>query len=109
MKKILPMLLPLLLSACTALTLQTGTLTLSEGQTGQLGGKTISLLSLSDSRCRPKVQCVWAGELTATVKVNAETLVLKWPARVNTPWAGLRITKATFDQPVKVTFSDRQP
>lgn len=108
MKRFWPVVV-LLLSACTPLTSQAGPLTLATGQTGQLGGKTVTLLSLNDSRCRPGVMCVWAGELTATVRVNADTLVLKWPTQSSAPWAGLRITNATVDQPVKVTFSDQQP
>lgn len=107
MNKLLPLIVPMLLSSCTAITPQ-GTLTLVQGQTGTLGGKTITLLKVADSRCRPNVQCIWAGELTATVKVNDQTLTLKWPQAEDAPWQGLRIKAATWDQPAKVTFTDQK-
>ncbi|GAA5501463.1 hypothetical protein Dxin01_01195 [Deinococcus xinjiangensis] len=100
-----------LLGACTTLRPNT-LLTLERGQTGGLGSQSITLVNVQDSRCRPNVQCVWAGELVAQVRVtegrSARTLFLRLPEARNTPWQGLRILRATFDPSPKVTFTNQR-
>ena len=69
----------------------------------------------SDSRCPPDVQCVWAGDVAAEVRVvklreqDAKTYTLRLPADPEQPWPGLRILSATQGEPVRVTFTDQKP
>ena len=52
------------------------TVTLQKGETKTFESRLeVTLMSIDDSRCPPDVQCVWAGELAATLSVglaNAE-------------------------------------
>ncbi|WKZ29129.1 MAG: hypothetical protein QY323_00200 [Patescibacteria group bacterium] len=45
--------------------------TLQPGQTGEIdGGVRLTLLGINDSRCPADVQCIWAGELTAHLRLD---------------------------------------
>lgn len=45
--------------------------TLFVGQSrGIDGGMRVTLLAINDSRCKPDVQCIWAGELSAMLRVE---------------------------------------
>lgn len=52
------------------------TITLQEGETKTFESRLeVTLTAIEDSRCKPDVQCVWAGELAAALSVglaNAE-------------------------------------
>jgi hypothetical protein len=37
-------------------------------------GFRVQLTSIDDSRCKPDVQCIWAGELSATLTINGGPL-----------------------------------
>lgn len=94
-------------------------LTLQAGQTGQLGSKQITLLSLKDSRCPINAICIQMGDLTASVLISEKNTLrfakLKYPEAKNITWTGLRISEATSrldgakDRVIKVTFSDERP
>lgn len=44
---------------------------LREGEARAIdGGLRVTLLEINDSRCQPGVQCVWAGELSARLKIE---------------------------------------
>lgn len=100
-----------LLGSCTML--RADQLTLLEGQTGKLGFQTITLLKVLDSRCPPDVQCVWAGDVLAQVRVvqgrNTSELSLRFPHDTASEWKGLRIINVTQTAPLKVTFTSKQP
>jgi hypothetical protein len=53
-----------------------GTVTLNKGETTTYEDRLeITLTAIEDSRCKPDVQCIWAGELAAVLSVglaNAE-------------------------------------
>lgn len=106
-------LLTLLLGASTA---SAASMTLQRGQTGTLGNRTITVISVQDSRCPINARCIRAGELTAKllVKQNGQLrfLAFQYP-EPNTPQAGLHIAdapgKATGDRtPVQITFTDEK-
>lgn len=117
MKKLSALVLPVLasglLASCTMI--RPNQLTLTAGQTGKLGVQTVTLLKVMDSRCQPGVQCVWAGDVAAEVRVvkmrekDARTYTLRLPVDPNEAWPGLRILSATQDNPVKITFTDQKP
>ena len=114
MKKILvPVLLTGLLASCTVI--RPAQLTLSAGQTGKLGFQTVTLLKVMDSRCPPGMQCAWAGDVAAEVRVvklreqDAKTYTLRLPADPEQAWPGLRILSATQGDPVRITFTDQNP
>ncbi len=45
--------------------------TLQAGQSRAIqGGLRVTLLEINDSRCQPGVQCIWAGELAAKLKLE---------------------------------------
>ena len=70
----------------------------------------ITVLRVNDSRCQPGTQCIRAGEIQARVLVAEKgrfrLLTLQFPEARNTPWAGLRMSAATFDRLPKLTFTD---
>ncbi|MBB5236094.1 hypothetical protein [Deinococcus budaensis] len=68
LRPLLRRLLPLLVASLGAA--GAATLSLSPGQTGRLGDFTLTLLRVQDSRCRPEVQCVQAGDVRASVLVR---------------------------------------
>lgn len=109
--RLIPLLLLPLLAGCTTVRPNT-VLTLERGQTGGLGRKTITLLTVQDSRCRPGAKCVWAGELVAQVRVmegrSVSTLFLRLPEPKNAVWPGLRILRASFDRSPRVTLTNVQ-
>lgn len=123
MRSLLRLVPPLLLAACGAAS--AATLTLSPGQTGRLGDFTLTVLRVQDSRCRPDVQCIQAGELKASVLVSrGNRLALLRLVPPGSPsgfiplavwihdppwWRGLRLKEATFDQPPRLTFTDERP
>ena len=91
------------------------TLTLTPGQTGQLGQQTVTLIRVQDSRCPINARCIRAGELKATLLVSAGHRVrlvhVQLPAG-NAAWAGVGITRATEVEigkraPLRVTLTDR--
>lgn len=116
MKTLRPLALTLLassvLTACTTI-IPGNHLTLTEGQSGKLGNRTLTLLKVQDSRCPVGMDCVWAGDLVAEVRVvlnrKTSTLTLRLPNDTDIEWPGVRIESATQDKPVKVTFTDRKP
>lgn len=109
-------LLPLLLASLGAAS--AATLTLSPGQTGRLGDFTLTLLRVQDSRCRPGVQCIQAGELKASVLVRRGDrlallhMTLPEP-RVTSAIGGwflpVRLREATFERLPRLTFTDERP
>jgi len=110
------LLLPLLLAACG--TASAATLTLLPGQTGRLGDFTLTVLRVQDSRCRPEVQCIRAGELQASVVVRRgqrlALLRMTLPEPLVTSaidgwYLPVRLREATFDRPPRLTFWDGQP
>ncbi len=49
-----------------AITVKIGeTINFSDGSISPFMGPTLSLKEINDSRCKPGVQCIWAGELSA--------------------------------------------
>lgn len=110
---LLPVIASGLLASCTVI--RPAQLTLQAGQTGKLGFQTVTLLKVMDSRCPPTVQCAWAGDVAAEVRVvklreqDAKTYTLRLPADPEQPWPGLRILSATQGEPVRVTFTDQKP
>ncbi|MEF2277139.1 hypothetical protein V3W47_02435 [Deinococcus sp. YIM 134068] len=91
------------------------TLTLSPGQTGRLGDFTLTVLRVQDSRCRPDVQCVQAGELRASVLAregnHVALLHFSLPAPLVTTaidgrWLELRLEASTYDRPPRLTFGE---
>ncbi|AAF11478.1 hypothetical protein E5E91_09910 [Deinococcus radiodurans R1 = ATCC 13939 = DSM 20539] len=104
MNKVLPLLLSLSAAASAA------SVTLQPGQTGRLAGQKVTVLRVNDSRCQPGTQCIRAGEIQARVLVAEKgrfrLLTLQFPEARNTPWAGLRLSAATFDRLPKLTFTD---
>ncbi len=113
---------PLLLTALCGLLLSAqasaASVSLQNGQTGQLGNQKIVVLSVKDSRCPMNARCIRAGELVATVLVSQDNhlrlVKLQTPEKPNTAWAGLRISEASQrlpddkKTPLKVTFSDER-
>ncbi|PNY81115.1 hypothetical protein [Deinococcus koreensis] len=94
-----------------------GAVTLAPGQTGQLGDRTVTVLSVRDSRCPINARCIRAGELAASVLVGrghaAQLLKLRFPEATGSGWAGLRIAAATELEagkrtPLRITFSDQR-
>ena len=104
MKTVFPLLFALSASASAA------SVTLAPGQTGNLAGQKITVLSVRDSRCQPGTQCIRAGEIVAKVLVSEKGklrfLTLQFPAARNAAWAGLRLSGATFARQPKLTFTD---
>ncbi|GHF76889.1 hypothetical protein [Deinococcus ficus] len=101
----------LLLPAASA-----ATLTLSAGQTGQLGDQRVTVVRVQDNRCPINARCIRAGELIVKVLVGQgrtlRFLTLELPAPQDAVWKGLRVLsapgRATNDRrPVPVTFSDQ--
>ena len=85
------------------------------GQTAKLGGRQVTLLRVQDSRCPPDVQCIRAGELTASLLVaqapgepgpRTRLLRLTLPAGPNMGQGELHLVAATFGHPPRVTLSD---
>ncbi len=85
------------------------------GQTAELGGRQVTLLRVQDSRCPPGVQCVRAGELSASLLVVAapgeagprtRLLRLTLPAGPNIGQGELHLVDATFGRPPRVGLSD---
>lgn len=98
-------------------TASAATVTLQAGQTGPLGGQTLTVLSVQDSRCPVDVQCVRAGEVRASVLVrqsgHLRLLRLQLPDGTGTDWAGVRLSAANpkttpARAPAQLTFSDEQ-
>ena len=88
---------------------------LSPGQTTRLGGRQVTLLRVQDSRCPPDVQCIWAGELSATLLVVAAPgeagprtrfLRLTLPAGPNRGQGELHLVASAAGEPLRVTLSD---
>ncbi|WP_309571261.1 hypothetical protein [Deinococcus sp.] len=106
-------LLSVLILACASLGVA-ATVTIIPGQTGRLGGQTVTLLRVQDSRCPINARCVRAGELKATLLVTAgrriRLLHLQLPAG-NDAWEGVGLTWASEVEigkrvPVQVTLTD---
>ncbi|GHF39105.1 hypothetical protein HNQ07_001785 [Deinococcus metalli] len=106
-------LLSLLLLAGTSLA-GAASVTLTPGQTGHLGTRTVTLLRVQDSRCPINARCVRAGELKATLLVGEGRRVrlvrVQFPA-VGGAWPGLGISGASDVEigkrvPLRVTLSD---
>lgn len=85
------------------------------GQTARLGGRQVTLLRVQDSRCLPDVQCLWAGELSATLLVVAapgepgprtRLLRLTLPAGPNMGQGELHLVRTAPGRPPRVTLSD---
>jgi hypothetical protein len=94
----------------TSLTLGAAT-TFALRTTGTISdGTTVTLQAIHDSRCKPDVQCIWAGELATdwiiTTKSGNQTITLG-TTRTNTLTAGMytyTLVDATPDQAIlKVT------
>lgn len=115
MKRLTTLLVPVLasglLASCTML--PSGRVTLMEGQRGKIGLQTVTLLKVLDNRCPPGVQCVWAGDVVAEVRVvkgrNTSDLTLRFPHDRDSEWQGLRIENVSLTAPLKVTFTDAKP
>lgn len=112
----------LLLTALFALASVAGAarLTLGPGETGRLGGQTVTVLRVRDSRCPINARCIQAGELRASVLVitdrtrRSRLLTLTLPEDPGKPWAGLRLAEATEVElgkrvPLRLTLTDERP
>src|SRR3989339_201427 len=47
-------------------------------------GLKVTLKEINDSRCKPDVQCIWAGELSALFSVSGGSLIAKEDVRLGT-------------------------
>ncbi|MPY67115.1 hypothetical protein F8S09_10490 [Deinococcus sp. SDU3-2] len=99
-------------------TASAATLQLQPGQTGRLGEFTLTVLRVQDSRCRPDVQCIQAGELRASVLVRRGdrfallhmTLPEQGVTSVADGWdLPVRLREAAFGRLPRLTFTDGQP
>ena len=88
---------------------------LMPGQTAKFGDRQVTMLRVQDSRCPPDVQCIRAGELTASLLValapgesgpRTRLLRLTLPAGPNVGQGELHLVAATFGRPPRVTLSD---
>ncbi|WP_104989498.1 hypothetical protein [Deinococcus sp. NW-56] len=93
------------------------TLQLQPGQTGRLGEFTLTVLRVQDSRCRPDVQCIQAGELRASVLVRrGDRLALlhmtlpepRVTSAIDGWYLPVRLREATFERLPRLTFTDGQ-
>ena len=86
--------------------------TLTPGQTGLLGERKLTVLSVQDNRCPPAANCIRAGEiivkLLATQGHKSSFVVLQLPAAKNSGWSGVRLDAATFDKQPRLTFTDEE-
>lgn len=56
---------------------QNGSFTLRIGETATMtDGANVTLVQINDSRCKPDVQCIWAGELAAEVRYSDSSGVI---------------------------------
>ena len=88
---------------------------LSPGKTVKLSGRQVTLLRVQDSRCPPDVQCIWAGELSATLLIVAAPgeagprtrfLRLTLPAGPNRGQGELHLVASPAGVPLRVILSD---
>lgn len=99
-------------------TASAATLQLQPGQTGRLGEFTLTVLRVQDSRCRPDMQCIQAGELRASVLVQrGDRLALlhvtlpepRVTSAIDGWYLPVRLREATFERLPRLTFTDERP
>jgi len=87
---------------------QAGQVTLREGESGQLGSRTIRVLRVDDLRCGPTENCV--ADVLAQVQVQdgskISKVILSLYPRPPQTWPGIGVIKLTRDI---VTFTTRPP
>ncbi len=85
---------------------QAAQVTLREGESGQLGGKTLHVLHVEDHRCGPTENCL--TDVLAQVEVDdgtkTSTVVVSLVPRPPQPWSGIGVVRLTGDQ---VTFTNQ--